>query len=225
MTKNAAKRKRKNALINSVAAKGTRKTTTEVRTGPSHKVVGVVVKTRAKETDKVAPKTVGLINNVGTITPARPKRKVLILSHPKETIKARAQIIRTTPITRTTGVGEEEITITTIPEATMQADAPIHVHLSHRVAHKTSKVVVTKATTTPIPPAITMVVEIQRVEAKGTTTTGEIKIGINAAGSSGNPRGCLTSGGAHFHVPWKWQTKHRGNRKGCPYVILSKNSP
>ena len=189
MTKSAAKRKRKNALINSVAAKGTRKTTTEVRTGLNHKVVGAVVKTRAKGIDKGALKIVGLINNVGTITPARPKRKVLILSHPKETIKAPAQIIRTIPITRTTEVGVEETT-TTIPEATMQADAPTRAHLSHLVAHKTSKVgVVIRATITRIPPAITMVVEIQRVEAKGTTTTGEIKIGINAAGR-GNPRGC-----------------------------------
>ena len=196
-TKNAAKRKRKNALINSVAGKGTHKTTTEVKTDQIHKVEGVVVKTRVKGIDKgapktAAPKTAAPTNNVGTITPALPKRKVLILNHPKETIKGRARIIRTTPITRTIGAGEEETTTTTIPEATIQADVRIHVHLSHRVAHKTSKVVVTKATTTRIPPAITMVVEIQRVETRETTTTGEIKIGINAAGSRGNPRGCLT---------------------------------
>jgi hypothetical protein len=81
-------------------------------------------------------------------------------------------------------VGAEQTT--TIPEATTQGDGPIHVHRSHHVGHKTSKVEVTKATITPIPPATMMVVEIQRVEAKGTTTTGEIKIGINAAGR-GNP--------------------------------------
>ena len=200
MTKNAARRKRKNALINSVVGKGTPKTTTEVRAGRSHKVAGVVVKTRAKESAKVDLKIAAPTNNnVGTITPVHPEktalipvhpertvlipvhpeRTVLILNHPRGTIRGHARI------TRITGVEVEETT-TTIPEATIQADAPIHVHLSHLVAHKTSKVVVTKATITPIPPAITMVVEIQRVEAKGTTTTGEIKIGINAAGR-GNP--------------------------------------
>ena len=196
MTKNAARRKRKNALINSAVGKGTPKTTTEVKAGQSHKVAGVMVKTRVKGTDKGALKIAAPTNNnVGTITPVHPERtvlilvhperKVLILSHPRGTIRGHARIIRTTPITRTTGVGAEEIT-TTIPEATIQADAPIHVHHSHPVVHKTNRMVVTKATTTPIPPTITMVVEIQRVEAKGTTTTGEIKIGINAAGR-GNP--------------------------------------
>jgi len=164
------------------------KTPTGVRTDPNHKVVELMAKIRVKGIDKGALNGLNaapIHNNVGTITPVHQKRKALILSHPKETIRGRVRIIRTTPITRTIEVGEETTTII-IPEVTIQVDARIHGHLSHLVAHKTSKVVVTKAITTPIPPAITMVVEIQRVEAKGTTTTGEIKIGINAAGR-GNP--------------------------------------
>lgn len=187
MIKNAAKRKRKNALISSVAVKEMHKTT-GVRTGPSHKVAAGVDKTRVKVIDKGALNGLNaapIRNNVETIIPVHPKRKALILSHPKGTIRDRVRIIRTTLITRTTGVGAEETTIT-IPEATIPADVRIHGHRSHHVDHKTSKGVVIKATTILILPATMTEVEIQRVEAKGTTTTGEIKIGINVVGR-GNP--------------------------------------
>jgi hypothetical protein len=186
-TKNAAKRKRKNALINNSAAGKETPKTIGVKTAPINKVE-VVAKTQVKGIDKAVPKIVGPISNVGTTIHDHLEKKVQILKRREETIKDPVRIIRTTPIIRTIAAGEQETTTIleeTTPEATILADAPIHVHLSHPEAHKTSKVVVTKATTTRIPPATMMVVEIQRVVAKG-TTQGTIKIGINAAGR-GNP--------------------------------------